>query len=282
MVPSVTSSGAPAGGTGLLAATASATRAAARTRRGPRPPAPERRSRSISPGARTRDGRRGLLGVGRPGDQAAGQDRAAGHPGRAAAVHRRAQRRDGMDLSRAGRRAAARRQLSAHGDRRQRRQRRRPVQRRLPHRAGRPAAFRFTSFGDLATPNTAWVRSYGQTPTQSTRSNLQPLFHLLNGDLRYADLNPATQPEVWRDFGNNNQASAANRPCAVPGQPRGGVRQRAAGPSYPTRYTLPDNHVPASAGAGTASGSARSCSSPSTPTTSSTRTRARSWPARRR
>ena len=40
----------------------------------------------------------------------------------------------------------------------------------------------------------------------------QPLFHLLNGDLCYADLNPAAQPQVWRDFGNNNQASAANRP----------------------------------------------------------------------
>ncbi len=29
----------------------------------------------------------------------------------------------------------------------------------------------------------------------------QPLFHLLNGDLCYANLNPAAQPAVWADFG---------------------------------------------------------------------------------
>ena len=38
--------------------------------------------------------------------------------------------------------------------------------------------------------------------------SFQPLFHLLNGDLCYADLNPMVQPEVWRDFGDNNQPSA--------------------------------------------------------------------------
>ena len=78
--------------------------------------------------------------------------------------------------------------------------------------AGR-AAFRFTSFGDLATPNTAWVLSYGQsTYAVETVESFQPLFHLLNGDLCYANLNPTAQPEVWRDFGNNNQTSASNRP----------------------------------------------------------------------
>ena len=34
----------------------------------------------------------------------------------------------------------------------------------------------------------------------------QPLFHLLNGDLCYANLNPTVQPTVWADFDNNNQA----------------------------------------------------------------------------
>jgi hypothetical protein len=38
------------------------------------------------------------------------------------------------------------------------------------------------------------------------------LFHLLNRDLCYANLNPTSQPEVWRDFGNNNQRSAVFRP----------------------------------------------------------------------
>jgi alkaline phosphatase D len=67
------------------------------------------------------------------------------------------------------------------------------------------APFRFTSFGDLATPNTQWVLSYGQSAyAVEAVESFQPLFHLLNGDLCYADLNPTVQPEVWRDFGNNN------------------------------------------------------------------------------
>ena len=63
--------------------------------------------------------------------------------------------------------------------------------------------FRFTSFGDLATPNTQWVLSYGQS-AYAVRAveSFRPLFHLLNGDLCYADLNPTVQPEVWRDFGD--------------------------------------------------------------------------------
>jgi hypothetical protein len=107
--------------------------------------------------------------------------------------------------------------------------------------------FRFTSFGDLATPNTAWVLSYGQSAyAVEAVESFQPLFHLLNGDLCYADLNPADQPEVWRDFGNNNQTSAANRPwMPCPGNHEvefGNGPQGFA--SYLTRYTLPDNHVP--------------------------------------
>jgi 3',5'-cyclic AMP phosphodiesterase CpdA len=78
----------------------------------------------------------------------------------------------------------------------------------------------------------------------------QPLFHLLNGDLAYPDvnpgaLNPATWAQVWRDFGNNVQASAANRPwLPVPGnhevEPGNGEQGLA---SYLTRYTLPSNGV---------------------------------------
>jgi len=46
------------------------------------------------------------------------------------------------------------------------------------------AKFRFTSFGDLATPNTAWVLSYGQSAyAVGAIESFQPLFHLLNGDL---------------------------------------------------------------------------------------------------
>jgi hypothetical protein len=107
--------------------------------------------------------------------------------------------------------------------------------------------FRFTSFGDLATPNTAWVLSYGQsTYAVEAVESFQPLFHLLNGDLCYADLNPTVQPEVWRDFGNNNQTSAANRPwMPCLGNHEVEFDNGSQGfTSYLTRYTLPDNHVP--------------------------------------
>src|SRR5216683_3417890 len=109
------------------------------------------------------------------------------------------------------------------------------------------AAFRFTSFGDLATPNTAWVLSYGQSAyAVEAVETFQPLFHLLNGDLCYANLNPAAQPEVWRDFGNNNQTSAANRPwMPCPGNHETEFNNGPQGfTSYLTRYTLPDNHAP--------------------------------------
>lgn len=112
--------------------------------------------------------------------------------------------------------------------------------------AGR-AKFRFTSFGDLATPNTQWVLSYGQSAyAVGAVETFQPLFHLLNGDMCYANLNPAAQPEVWRDFGNNTQASASNRPwMPAPGNHEiefGNGPQGFA--SYLARYTLPSNGIP--------------------------------------
>jgi hypothetical protein len=106
------------------------------------------------------------------------------------------------------------------------------------------AAFRFTSFGDLATPNPEWVLSYGQsTYAVDAVESFQPLFHLLNGDLCYANLNPASQPEVWRDFGNNNQRSAANRPwMPCTGNHEIEFDNGAQGlTSYLTRYMLPYN-----------------------------------------
>ena len=116
--------------------------------------------------------------------------------------------------------------------------------------AGR-RAFRFTSFGDLATPNTEWVLSYKQSAYAVDQVNAQqPLFHLLNGDLCYGNLNPMHQPEVWRDFGNNNQRSAAFRPwMPCPGNHELEFDNGPQGlSSYLTRYTLPDNGVPGLAG----------------------------------
>ena len=106
------------------------------------------------------------------------------------------------------------------------------------------APFRFTSFGDLATPVTAWVLSYGQSAfAVQAVEQFQPLFHLLNGDLCYANLNPMVQPTVWADFGNNNQTSAANRPwMPCPGNHEIEFYNGEQGfTSYLTRYALPHN-----------------------------------------
>ncbi|HEY2478083.1 MAG TPA: hypothetical protein VGI17_05075 [Solirubrobacterales bacterium] len=97
-----------------------------------------------------------------------------------------------------------------------------------------------------------------------------PLFHLLNGDLCYANLDVDNAPGVWRDFGNNVARSAANRPwmpalgnhecefgvdtmSGQPGHAPGGVGAQGAagnywnGPygygHYLSRFLLPDNGV---------------------------------------
>ncbi len=88
--------------------------------------------------------------------------------------------------------------------------------------------FTFTSYGDLATPDplaagstggdtysyTTWSESSPNSypAVNAVRRTSSQLFHLLNGDLCYADKNPTVQPEVWRDFGMNVQRSAMNRP----------------------------------------------------------------------
>ena len=108
----------------------------------------------------------------------------------------------------------------------------------------RRSSFRWTSFGDLATPVTKWVLSYGQARfAVEAVERFEPLFHLLNGDLCYANLNPAAQPSVWADFGNNNQASAAFRPwMPCVGNHEIEFDNGAQGfDSYLTRYSLPEN-----------------------------------------
>ena len=148
--------------------------------------------------------------------------------------------------------------------------------------AGR-AGFRFSSFGDLSTPswdlNTSgniWHEScdnsfYAVTAIENPGDGRgAPLFHLLNGDLCYANLDILNAPGVWRDFGINMGRSAANRPwmpalgnhevefgvCDEAGQagnaPGGVSAQGAAGNyfngpygfgHYLSRFLLPDNGV---------------------------------------
>lgn len=94
------------------------------------------------------------------------------------------------------------------------------------------ARFTFTSFGDQATPTAA--RKYvppegvkvGNSPTVYVNDNLgspaaadtvlgvervQPLFHLLNGDLCYANI-AEDRVRTWWDFWENNSRSARKRP----------------------------------------------------------------------
>ena len=105
---------------------------------------------------------------------------------------------------------------------------------------------RWTSFGDLATPVTAWTLSSPQSyHAVSAVEQFEPLFHLINGDLCYANLNPESQPAVWADFGNNVQRSASRRPwmpCPGNHEIEFGNGEQGLN-AYLTRYSLPDNHT---------------------------------------
>jgi alkaline phosphatase D len=145
------------------------------------------------------------------------------------------------------------------------------------------AKFRFSSYGDLSTPswdlNTTgniWHEScdnawYAVEAIENPGDGAgAPLFHLLNGDLCYANLDVNNAPSVWRDFGNNVARSSANRPwmpalgnheiefgvdthAGKAGTAPGGVAAQGAagniwnGPygygHYLSRFLLPDNGV---------------------------------------
>jgi alkaline phosphatase D len=148
--------------------------------------------------------------------------------------------------------------------------------------AGR-ARYRFSSYGDLATPSwdlnasgNIWHEScdnsyYAVSAIENPGDGRgAPLFHLLNGDLCYANLDIFNAPGVWRDFGINVARSSANRPwmpalgnhetefgtcdhAGHTGQAPGGIAVQGAagnywnGPygygHYLSRFLLPDNGV---------------------------------------
>lgn len=102
--------------------------------------------------------------------------------------------------------------------------------------------FRFTSVGDLATPNTAWSKSSLNAATTVYQiQQFKPMFHLHNGDLSYANNNTSSQPQVWADFMNNIQTVATG----IPWMTALGNHESewANGPlgyaSYQTRFDLP-------------------------------------------
>lgn len=107
--------------------------------------------------------------------------------------------------------------------------------------------FRFTSFGDIGSGNPQWSKSSLNAITATAQiEQFDPVVHLLNGDLSYANVNQATMPAVWADFMNNTMPSSMHRPW----MPALGNHEVEAGNgplgylAYQTRYTLPSNHTP--------------------------------------
>ena len=111
---------------------------------------------------------------------------------------------------------------------------------------GRSRGFRFTSFGDQAIPAAVGLGLGPWTPNAGfivpAVERLDPLFHLFNGDLSYANVSDAPVA-TWASFFNNNTRSAANRPW----MPAAGNHENEVGNgpqgylSYQTRFELPDN-----------------------------------------
>jgi hypothetical protein len=109
--------------------------------------------------------------------------------------------------------------------------------------AGR-VAFRFTSVGDIACGDTDYSKaSLNAVATAASVERFDPVVHLVNGDLSYANSNQLTQPQVWEEYFDNTQLSAANRPW----MPALGNHENEPGNgpqgylSYQTRFTLPTN-----------------------------------------
>jgi hypothetical protein len=89
--------------------------------------------------------------------------------------------------------------------------------------AGR-AAYRFTAFGDIGTPYTNNPSGYNWTESSDVSvytvngvinpgdGNGPGLFHLMLGDLSYANVNPGSTPAVWRDYQVNVSPASQNQP----------------------------------------------------------------------
>ena len=107
------------------------------------------------------------------------------------------------------------------------------------------APFRFTSVGDIACGDTAFSKaSLNAIATAASIEPFNPVVHLVNGDLSYANSNQLFQPQVWEEYFDNTQLSAANRPW----MPTLGNHENEPGNgpqgylSYQTRFALPRNH----------------------------------------
>jgi alkaline phosphatase D len=130
--------------------------------------------------------------------------------------------------------------------------------------------WRFSSYGDLSTPTAAHNPS-GTTWNESSDNayaavsaiaalSPQPVVHLLNGDLCYANLNYNSHPAVWRDLLTNVARSAQSvpwMPCLGNHEIEWGSTSGQSGAyfngpngygTYLSRFHLPDNGVPGFSG----------------------------------
>lgn len=114
-----------------------------------------------------------------------------------------------------------------------------------------PAAFTFTSFGDQGTPTlgklngTTYVNDNLGSPAGGDVTvgveRIAPLFHLVNGDLCYANL-ATDRIRTWSDWFENNSRSARYRPW----MPAAGNHENELGNgpigygAYQTYFTVPD------------------------------------------
>jgi len=115
---------------------------------------------------------------------------------------------------------------------------------------GRSGPLRFTSFGDHAIPEPVGDGRGPNSPNAgfvvAAVERLDPLFHLLNGDLCYA--NASDQPvATWSSYFANVTRSARYRPwMPAPGNHENEVGNGPHGYlSYQTRFDLPGNGTPA-------------------------------------
>ncbi|MGH3767146.1 MAG: purple acid phosphatase family protein [Pseudonocardiaceae bacterium] len=115
----------------------------------------------------------------------------------------------------------------------------------------RRAAFTFTSFGDQGTPTlgrlngTTYVNDNLGSPAAGDLTagveRIAPLFHLVNGDLCYANL-ATDRVRTWSDWFENNSRSARYRPW----MPAAGNHENELGNgpigygAYQTYFTVPD------------------------------------------
>ncbi|MGH6656784.1 MAG: purple acid phosphatase family protein, partial [Actinocrinis sp.] len=118
------------------------------------------------------------------------------------------------------------------------------------------APFTFTSFGDQSVPSVGWLPGSGSYTAGITGlaspaaadivggiEQIRPLFHLLNGDLCYANLT-TDRVRTWNSFFANNTRSTRYRPW----MPAAGnhENEKGNGPigydAYQTRFALPANN----------------------------------------